>query len=353
MAGYEHGENLILQKALNALKESLGPDVISSQTEFFVKVAQVAAVLGGLFGFLIGIVGAVKTDSFVLFGAGVGWIILVVFLYYAGAVNLDACSDAIRNSPTKISTFRILDAFASLVGLTIIFSLVGVLYVVIKFENFEILKFAIPILISLFYFMYILLFPSEISTTENPSVSAGNDALTIFSVLAKASLRLVPITFGTLTAVGAYALGYILYGFFGEDGQQKIFELMSSGFTALLGAAAFLYGLLYPLVTYVFFVIFFLAIDLARNILTINQVSTGLTSRNDESSQQSYSASERADPSQDRMFHVSIDVSGSDVRFVTETELHAMYRSGVITRDTLIWTDGAAEWMPYGSYFKT
>jgi hypothetical protein len=354
MVEYEQSSKLFLQKGLNALREILGPDVIASQTGFFIKAGQASAVLGGLIGLLIGVVGAVKTDSFALFGAGIGWVVLTIFFYYAGAVTLAACDDAIKNSPTQISSFRILDALASLVGLVIIATAVGALYAVVKFENFEILKYVVPILISIFYFMYLLLFPAEISTTEVSTTSAGNDALALFSVLAKASLRLVPITFGSLTIVGTFILGYILYGFFGENGTYKIMELVGSGIEALLGVSIFIYGLLYPLISYIIFVAFFLAIDIARNILIIGTIDGRLASlpNGDIASRMPDETKESASYSSTRVFHVSANASSGETRVVSESELHELFRAGQIDSQTLIWTEGLADWVTYGEYFR-
>ena len=354
MSEYENSEKLILQKAINALREFLGPNFISSQIEFFIRLGQWSAVLGGLIGLLIGIVGAVKTDSFVLFGAGIGWVVLSVFFYYAGAVTLNACADAIKNSPTEISSFRILDAFGALVGLIIIVATIGVLYFLVKFEEFAILKYTIPILITVFYLMYLLFFPHEISTTEKSSTSAGNDALAVFSVLSKASLRLVPITFGTLTAVGAYILGYTLYEFFGDDGTNKIFQLLGSGIQAIFGVGVFLYGLLYPFISYLIFVAFFLAIDLARNILTIGQIERRISNMNGSArqSEEIKSDTKKEKEGAERFFHISTGSSSEDTKLVSESELHALRKSGQISGDTLIWTEGLTEWRTYDNVFR-
>ena len=354
MSDYEKSDTLVLQKGLNNLRTVLGPDVISSQIGFFIRVGQISAVIGGLIGLLIGVVGAVKTDSFALFGAGIGWVILTVFFYYAGASTLASCDDATKHSSTQISSFRILDAVAALVGLTIIAITIGTLFALVKFENFGILQYVIPTLISMFYFMYLLLFPAEISTTEVSKTSAGNDALTLAAVFAKASLRLVPITFGSTTAVGAFILGNILYGFFGENADYKILELLGSGLQALFGVGIFLWGLLYPLISYILFVSIFLAIDIFRNILLIGAIDTRLASliisgmEHGESDQKDDPRSRQSS----REFHVSINASSGETRVVSEPELREMSRSGQINGDTLIWTDGLADWKTYSEYFR-
>ena len=354
MSEYENSSTLVLQKGLNNLRTVLGPDVITSQVGFFIRVGQISAVLGGLIGLLIGVVGAVKTDSFALFGAGIGWVVLTFFFYYAGAVTLASCDDAIKQSSTQISSFRILDAVAALVGLVIIATTIGTLYALVKFENFGILQYVIPVLISIFYFMYLLLFPAEISTTEVSTTSAGNDALTLAVVFAKASLRLVPITFGSTTAVGAFALGKILYEFFGENGDYKILELVGAGLQALFGVAIFLWGLLYPFISYIFFVVIFLAIDIFRNILLIGAIDSRLASF--IMSGVEHGASDQKDDPRSRQssreFHVSTNASSGETRVVSESELRELFRSGQIDKDTLIWTDGLADWKTYGEYFR-
>lgn len=351
----EQDQGLLLQKFIDSLREMLGPDFIEVQIGFFKKLGQISSIVGGLLGLLIGIVGAIKSDSFLLFGFGVGWVFLSAVFYYAGSVTLPSCESSVKNNPTSISSFRILDAFAALIGLLIVFAVVGLVYTTIKFEEFDILKYGIPVLVFMFFFVYLLLFPEQISTKQRPSMSAGQDALAIFSIFGKAAMRLVPISYGSLTAVGAYILGYTLYGFFGDSGVGKVFELIGSGIEGLVGTSIFIYGLLYPLISYIFFVIFFLSIDLAKNILSIskieeNQWRGGGVPDVGQNGGSATTVAGRRD-SVERSFHLSIDGTSGETQVVSESELHSLYRQQRISDGSLIWTDGWSEWRSYKDVF--
>lgn len=56
-------------------------------------------------------------------------------------------------------------------------------------------------------------------------------------------------------------------------------------------------------------------------------------------------------PMEQRRYFISIDASSDDSREVSEHELYSLYRSGSLTAETLIWTEGWAEWRTCESFF--
>jgi hypothetical protein len=84
--------------------------------------------------------------------------------------------------------------------------------------------------------------------------------LSILAMLYKSGVRIAPIIFGGITALGAIELLGSLVGVVGDD-----FALRVAGINAVIG------GLLYPFIAYVLAQFLYLFIDICKAMLSLNR----------------------------------------------------------------------------------
>ena len=234
----------------------------------FAKTASVwATPVAALLGLLIGVVAAIKNDSFVLCLLGMLWVVTVAIAYYIGNRFLTVCENSLKNNETSISSSDYLDVC----GLIFIASLCSTVfwgfYSSVKFSEFSILILTAGISIALIYYVCLLLNPQLISTRVVENNSAGEDALAIVMIMYKAGVKLATIMFGGLTTIGALFLLYFLYLVISSTRNSFMFSDLSS----LSGAGLVLFGLLYPLGIYLVFIFVYLIVDLCKAVLSLGK----------------------------------------------------------------------------------
>jgi len=234
----------------------------------FAKTASVwATPAAALLGLLIGVVAAIKNDSFVLCLLGMLWVVTVAIAYYIGNRFLTVCENSLKNNETSISSSDYLDVC----GLIFIASLCSTVfwgfYSSVKFSEFSILILTAGISIALIYYVCLLLNPQLISTRVVENNSAGEDALAIVMIMYKAGVKLATIMFGGLTTIGALFLLYFLYLVISSTRNSFMFSDLSS----LSGAGLVLFGLLYPLGIYLVFIFVYLIVDLCKAVLSLGK----------------------------------------------------------------------------------
>lgn len=346
---------LFFQGIIDFTREVLNEDLFRANHAFFTRLGLIFAPIGAFLGLIIGVMGAVKTDSFTLFTSGVAWIVVAAFAYYIGSALLDSCDSAIDNNPTEVSSLRILDAFAAIVLLLVVGLVCVTGFFSIKMDNYEAFKFVLPIVIVLAYFVCLLLNPVLLSTTETVGSSAGEDFLAVSSIINKAVTRLSGITYGSLITLGSLYLGYSLYEMLADGEKVNLLAMVSAGWKSFLGAFLYLFGLIYPFIAYLVFISGFLIIDLARSILAIRSIRDHLYSppqaRTGGVASHNGPGPDTPSSGRERIFHYALGDPPSQTRFVGETELLRMHASGGIANSTLIWTDGMAGWRSFATVF--
>ena len=218
-------------------------------------------------GMLIGVVAAIKNDSFLMCLIGMLWVVTVAISYYIGHRFLTVCENSLKNNETSISSSDYLDVC----GLICIAALCSVIfwgfYSAIKFSNFSLLIGAVAVGVALTYYVCLLLNPQLISTRVVENNSAGEDALAIVMIMYKASVKLATIMFGGLTTIGALFLLYFFYLVISSTRTSFLFSDLSS----LSGAGLVLFGLLYPLGIYLTFIFVYLIVDLCKAVLSLGK----------------------------------------------------------------------------------
>jgi hypothetical protein len=220
-----------------------------------------------LIGLLIGIVAAIKNDSFLLALFGILWVVTVAIAYYIGQRFLSVCENSLKTNETSISSSDYLDCCALICIAALCTTVFWGVYSSIKFSTFSMLIITLSLALALIYYICLLLNPQLISTRVAENNSAGEDALAIVMIMYKAGVKLATIMFGGLTTIGTLFLLYVLYLAISNKGYGYSFYDLSS----ISGVTLVLFGLLYPLGIYLTFIFVYLIVDLCKAILSLRK----------------------------------------------------------------------------------
>jgi hypothetical protein len=259
--------NSFIDQVIQKFRQVLSVSFFEKNNALAKTVSGWAAPSAALLGLLIGIVAAIKNDSFMMCLLGILWVVTVAIAYYIGYRFLSVCENSLKNNETSISSSDYLDVC----GLIFIATLCSIVfwgfYSSIKFSEFSLLIMTAGLSIALIYYVCLLLNPQLISTRVVENNSAGEDALAIVMIMYKASVKLATIIFGGLTTIGALFLLYFLYLVISSTRSSFLFSDLSS----LSGAGLVLVGLLYPLGIYLMFIFVYLIVDLCKAILSLGK----------------------------------------------------------------------------------
>lgn len=234
-----------------------------------IQVAEYAAPAGALIGFSIGVVGAIKLDSFFIFLSGTLWVIAVAISYYIGSRFSERCRRVIDNSGSTLGSAEFLDVFALLFICGAAFVLGAGVYWAIEMSSLGPLKWSVPIAAVFLLYTTLLLNPVLISTELRENATGGQDALAISLLLYKAGVRQAGIVFGIGSLIGSLLLANSLFNLFGDDGEYALF----GGFQSISGVLILVAALIFPFLIYLIFIFVYLIVDICRAILTLNSRS--------------------------------------------------------------------------------
>jgi len=212
-------------------------------------------------GLLAGILIAIKTNTLSNLLYGFGWVPLVLVLQYVAAKFVLAGRVLLRTSPGELSSRAFLDCIG-MIGflLGVVFFILGI-FNGIHGENWAIFALGAGLLAVACFFLVLTLNPAMLNIAIRDYSNAGEEAIGILTFFMKVFLRLVPLAYGmglmVATILIAVSEVQILRG--------RIGDFME------LGGALFLtiYAALLPFVAYLFFVLYYLGIDVLRAILSL------------------------------------------------------------------------------------
>jgi hypothetical protein len=228
--------------------------------------ASLVTPVSALIGLILGGVGAVKTDSLNLLLMGLAWVLAVGLLYYCAKRLLPACEMAVANGPTVISSRAFFDVLGLIMGMIAAGAFIFGIYMSIKTSTLMPLAAGSGTALLLAYFVTMALHPEIVTTSVDPNVSSGSDAIAIAMFLNKGFVRLSPIAMGVSVTLGALNGLKLLYALFKEE--VGILDLFSGGAfpTQVLG------GLFYPIGAYVLFVLAYLSVDVIMAVLRLHRI---------------------------------------------------------------------------------
>lgn len=124
--------------------------------------------------------------------------------------------------------------------------------------------FGAALFILLELFAIVAFNPETVSTETGGKHSAGQEAIGIIVLFIKGFMRLVPILFGIGIVAGLVLLAIDAFGIFGSE-----YRLLAGWRRALYTGRIIVVSGLVPFLSYVGFVVAYLAVDVVRAILAI------------------------------------------------------------------------------------
>lgn len=259
--------NAFIDQIIQKFRQVLSVSFFEKNNSLAKKASLWATPAAALLGLLIGIVAAIKNDSFMMCLLGMLWVVTVAIAYYIGYRFLTVCENSLKNNETSISSSDYLDVCGLIFIATLCSTVFWGFYSSIKFSEFNLLIMTAGISVALIYYVCLLLNPQLISTRVAENNSAGEDALAIVMIMYKASVKLATIMFGGLTTIGALFLLYFFYLVVSSSRNSFLFSDLSS----LSGIGLVLFGLLYPLGIYLMFIFVYLIVDLCKAVLSLGK----------------------------------------------------------------------------------
>jgi hypothetical protein len=228
------------------------------------NLSKLATPLSAIIGAIIGVVLAIKQDSLLMFFSGLMWILLVFVMYYTGCKLQITCEKTVLNNPISVASQDFIDVLIVFYGALSMISVMGGIYMAIKINSVNSLLFGAIGGFVCFYTVWILLNPSLVTTTVEPSESAGMDGIAILILGSKIFLRSNKLFFGILPTISVFLLVNSLVKSFGDSS-----AIIQGGIEGAIGFVLVFVGLLSPLFAYTVFLLEYMVLDVMRCILVM------------------------------------------------------------------------------------
>lgn len=249
---------------LDGLTAALKADRFEGLTDGAITAGHWGLLAVAVLGFLIQLVGT-AVHGFSAFVVGVGWLVALPLLQYVAVQFLDTTRSMVATNGTPLGSQAFLRAYALVALVAGIVSLVLALGRGIDAGSLQVFLYGLGMAALCLATAWLALNPSLLGIRVNARTNAGEEAIGVLSFFVKTGVRLVPIFYGVAFVVGAVHGLLVLLGMVGDSQ----FQLAQAVMRAEMSAPLLIWAALSPLVAYVGFVVFFLAIDLMQAILSI------------------------------------------------------------------------------------
>lgn len=255
----------LLEKIVSFFQKKMTVGLLDFAVTWLYKIGHFGLLVAAALGFLFTMVFAIKFNSFNAFLMGIAWVILVFVVQYTAHRFSDAGEGLIRNNPTTLSSKAFLDClgFLALIG-GVVFLIMSIVRA-IQIGSFAEFLFGLGLFLLLEFLALIAFNPSTVSVEVTEGTSAGQEAIGIITFFLKGVMRLIPIFFGVGVVIGTVLLFLSFLKLFGDQAAYAM-GMGSQNATYILFS-----GLL-PFASYIFFVLYYLVIDMIRAILSIPEL---------------------------------------------------------------------------------
>jgi len=251
-----------LEKILVSTKELLNRNVLDFAVRWIFRIGHIGLLSAAALGFLFSLVVAIRLDSFSAFLYGIAWVVLVLVVQYV-AHRFAATGDSlIENNPSSLSSKAFLDCLGLLAVIGGLIALVLGTVRSIQGAGIRFILVGAALFILLELFAIVAFNPDTISTATGGKNSAGQEAIGIIVLFIKGFMRLVPILFGIGIAAGFVLLAIDAFGIFGSE-----YRLLAGWKRAIYTGRIIVFSGLAPFLSYIGFVVAYLAVDVVRAIL--------------------------------------------------------------------------------------
>ena len=254
----------ILEKFIDFAKKKMTEKALDFSIKWVSRIGHFGLLAVAALGFLFAFIVAIRSNSFNAFLYGCVWIIVVMVIQYTAQKFSKAGEKLIKNNPAFLSSKAFMDCigFLALIG--------GVILLVISFvqtvqgAGIQTLIIGILWFFLLEFFSFVAFNPGSITMNVGKGASAGQEAIGIVVFFLKGAMKLIPIAFGIGIFIGFILLFIDFIGVFSNE-----FRVTASCANARTTATQIVFIGLLPFLSYIFFVLFYLAIDVIRAILAV------------------------------------------------------------------------------------
>jgi hypothetical protein len=252
----------LLEKLVEVCRGILTSNFLEFCIKWISRIGHLGIIAAAALGFLFALIYAIRTNDFMGFLMGIIWVLLIFVVQYTAKKFLNAGEALIQNNPTQLASQAFLDCFAFLALIGGVVALILHIIWAIRGAGFETLLFGLGMFVFLEFLALLAFNPKEVTIKIVKTNSAGQEALGIITFFIKAFMRLIPIFFGVLIAVGTIMLFIALIGLMGSSPGRAWFNGIEYATQILIAA-------LLPFIAYIFFALFYLCIDVIKAILSI------------------------------------------------------------------------------------
>ena len=203
------------------------------------------------------------------FALAVGSVIALVICVYAAIKMIDALSKVISSSTCKISSLNIFAVMTAVGLLLAIGSLIGGIYFAIEFKAAGMFTYGLGGAVFFSLLTFYTANPEKFGIVADETASAGEDFVSISTFGLKVMLRLVPIILLALAIVGILQIVPMIFKtYVHSDGNTN--RLLVGAMTGgMLATMEFVLIGLMPLFAYLFYIAYYVALDLIRAVLQL------------------------------------------------------------------------------------
>lgn len=260
---------------LGRLAGWMSPAVLQGSLTYAGRCGHYAVLAGAALGLILAAILALRMHSVALFAtAGIGFVLAVAVAQFSAQRFMSAGVKLIASTPNRLSSKSFLECLGLFAVLGAIGALVSGLVASVQMDT---LLPLIPALLSVAYLLYFAmtaLHPEELNVSVSGETTAGEEAISLMSFFCKVGLKLAPLFFFLLAVVGAI---FTLLAMFdvGQAASQSFLSALpipaSVGMLAQNspGQLLVLVACLVPMLSYLFFLLSYLALDLMRAVLAV------------------------------------------------------------------------------------
>lgn len=253
----------LLEKLVGFFKGLLTSDLLAFCIKWLKFIGHIGIIVAAGLGFIFALVYAIRANSFFGFLIGLAWVLLIFVIQYTAHKFSDAGEDLIKNNPTQLASQTFLDCFGFLVLIGGVVVFIMAVIGLIQGSGFMTFLSGLGTFVLLEFVAMIAFNPKDISVKMVKSNSAGQEAIGVITFFIKSFMKLVPIIFGALIVLGTIDLFIIGLKLFGDQAPFAWKVINVHVAPRIIGAA------LLPFLSYLFFVLAYLTIDIIRAILSI------------------------------------------------------------------------------------
>mgnify|MGYP003646184445 CR=1 FL=1 len=254
----------ILEFVVEGMHEWFTDEQLRSTNTFFIRAGKLMMYIAILIISVYHIVIATRQDSLAKALGGVGLVVALFAMQYAGVRLFQAMSSLVDSTPTRISTTAFADSIAIISSALAFVVLIIGIYQAIQIESIQLALVVICFFCAFQYVAVVALNPSFLNVTTDTAASTGKEAIGVYSFLAMLGVRALPIayTFSVAAMIAVWSMAvYVLLN--SKSEATVVLPGVSDFVQETIWVAAM------PLIGYILFISYYLAIDVLGAVLAL------------------------------------------------------------------------------------